>query len=125
MSNSDKSWVPGPDAREAYLSGSGQGRNFDRLSCFRQQHIPGNFWPSPPQEAGMSTSPELKRCPKCGTPIPAEAPQGLCPKCLLSEISIPTEAGAGAHPKSPPPTVQELAAAFPQLEILEFIGQGG
>src|SRR6266853_3499879 len=73
----------------------------------------------------MSATSEPKQCPKCGGPIPAEAPQGLCPKCLLLQASIPTEAGKGAASKSDPPTHAELAAAFPQLEILELIGQGG
>src|SRR5688572_15561605 len=62
-------------------------------------------------------------CPKCGAAIPAEAPQGLCPNCLLSQASIPTEQGQG--PPSNPPSREELAAAFPPLEILELIGQGG
>src|SRR4051812_10480554 len=66
-----------------------------------------------------------KRCPKCGAPISSEAPQELCPRCLLSEASIPTEAGGGAPVKPSAPTIAELAAAFPQLEILEMIGQGG
>src|SRR5947207_14613706 len=73
----------------------------------------------------MSISSQLKFCPKCGGPIPVEAPQGLCPKCLLLQASIPTEAGKGESSKSTPPTREELAAAFPQLEILELIGQGG
>ena len=73
----------------------------------------------------MSISSQLKFCPKCGGPIPVEAPQGLCPKCLLLQASIPTEAGKGASSKSAPPTHEELVAAFPQLEILELIGQGG
>src|SRR5438093_1301029 len=73
----------------------------------------------------MSIASESKFCPKCGEPIPAEAPQGLCPKCLLLQASIPTDAGKGAFSKSAPPTHEELAAAFPQLEILELIGQGG
>jgi predicted Ser/Thr protein kinase len=73
----------------------------------------------------MSTISELKRCPKCGGPIPAEAPQGLCPKCLLQQVCVHTEAGKNASAKSAPPTHEELAAAFPQLEILELIGQGG
>jgi tRNA A-37 threonylcarbamoyl transferase component Bud32 len=73
----------------------------------------------------MSTISELKRCPKCGGPIPAEAPQGLCPRCLLLQVCVPTEAGHNASAKSPPPTHEGLAAAFPQLEILELIGQGG
>jgi len=41
------------------------------------------------------------------------------------QASIPTEAGSGAASKPAPPTQEELAAAFPQLEILELIGQGG
>src|SRR5438270_38558 len=66
-----------------------------------------------------------RNCPKCGGPIDAEAPQGLCPKCLLLQASIPTEAGKEGASKPVPPTLAELAAAFPQLEILELIGQGG
>src|SRR5439155_26360622 len=73
----------------------------------------------------MSDTSKSSSCPKCGGPIPAEAPQGLCPKCLLLQASIPTEAGKGASSKSAPPTHEELVAAFPQLEILELIGQGG
>src|SRR5688572_15062904 len=69
----------------------------------------------------MEHKSELKKCPKCGAPISNEAPQGLCPKCLLAEVSIPTEAPS----KGAAPTIEELAAAFPQLEILEKIGQGG
>src|SRR5439155_511180 len=73
----------------------------------------------------MSISSQSKFCPKCGGPIPVEAPQGLCPKCLLLQASIPTDAGKGATSQSAPPTREELVAAFPQLEILELIGQGG
>ena len=73
----------------------------------------------------MSTISELMRCPKCGEPIPAEAPQGLCPKCLLQQACTPTEAGKGGSAKSAPPAHEELAAAFPQLEILQLVGQGG
>lgn len=73
----------------------------------------------------MAKTSESKSCPKCGTPIPAEAPQGLCPKCLFSEVSAPTEAGKPLSSKPSPPSLEELAAAFPQLEILEMIGQGG
>src|SRR5438093_760075 len=72
----------------------------------------------------MSIQFQSKLCPRCGGPIPIEAPQGLCPKCLLLQASIPTDAGKGAAPKSAPPTHEELVAAFPQLEILELIGQG-
>ena len=73
----------------------------------------------------MSNVSEQKRCQKCGGPIPAEAPQGLCPKCLFQQACVPTEAGEGESAKPAPPTLEELAAAFPQLEILQLIGQGG
>jgi tRNA A-37 threonylcarbamoyl transferase component Bud32 len=66
----------------------------------------------------------VKTCPKCNAPIPPEAPQGLCPKCLLASASIPTEAGQATE-GGPPPSLETIAAGFPQLEILEFIGQGG
>ncbi|MGA2657420.1 MAG: serine/threonine-protein kinase [Verrucomicrobiota bacterium] len=66
----------------------------------------------------------IKSCPKCHAPIPPEAPQGLCPKCLLAGAAIATEAGQSAA-GAPPPSLETVAAAFPQLEILEFIGQGG
>src|SRR5439155_18445841 len=73
----------------------------------------------------MSDTSKSSSCPKCGGPIAAEAPQGLCPKCLLLQASIPTEAGQDASSKSTPPTREQIAAAFPHLEILELIGQGG
>ena len=63
-------------------------------------------------------------CPQCQAPIPPEAPQGLCPKCVLSAASIATEAGQSADAIALP-SREAIAAAFPQLEILEFIGQGG
>lgn len=65
-------------------------------------------------------------CPRCGAELPTEAPQGLCPKCLLAQASFPTEAGvATQHTRPLPPPRDALAQAFPQLEILELIGQGG
>src|SRR4051812_12445386 len=63
-------------------------------------------------------------CPRCGAPIPGEAPHGLCPKCLLAHAAAPTEAG-GAAAVAPVPSSEELKAAFPQLEVLELIGRGG
>src|SRR5271169_5358397 len=71
----------------------------------------------------MSTE-SIKSCPKCHAPIPPEAPQGLCPKCLMAGAALATEAGQSAEGTAPP-SLETVAAAFPQLEILEFIGQGG
>jgi serine/threonine protein kinase len=70
----------------------------------------------------MNTTPI---CPKCGKLLAAGAPIGLCPACLML-AAFPTGTEAGGHsPRFTPPTVAELAPKFPQLEILEFIGQGG
>ena len=71
-----------------------------------------------------NTEPMGPRCPKCQNLLPARAPQGLCPKCLLAAAATPTEAGQPA-PASPAPPRAVVAAAFPQLEILEVIGSGG
>ncbi len=64
-------------------------------------------------------------CQDCGTPMAADAPQGMCPACLL-KVAMATGTVAGEEPKRfTPPTVEELQAKFPQLEILGFIGHGG
>src|SRR5262249_31918195 len=73
-------------------------------------------------------------CPRCGAALPANAPEGLCPRCvaenLAAETEIKTEAGADGTgiPKSArtqPLPKEEIAKLFPQLEILEILGQGG
>ena len=72
----------------------------------------------------MSEVAPAVRCPTCGAIPPGKAPEGLCPKCLLLGAAEPTDAGLG--PQRPaPPALEAVAAAFPQLEILELIGQGG
>ena len=60
-----------------------------------------------------------KTCPICQTAIPENAPGGFCPVCLLRGAGAPCLTGREAPP------IEEIAAAFPQLEILELIGQGG
>jgi serine/threonine protein kinase len=73
----------------------------------------------------MATQPIANCCPKCQTPLPPDAPQGLCPKCLFAAVATPTEANQPAGNRPAPPSLPDIAVAFPQLEILEFIGQGG
>jgi predicted Ser/Thr protein kinase len=82
--------------------------------------------------AGPATG--SSRCPECGTDLPADAPEGLCPQCLLkgvissahnaAQASSPEQTAAYAG-QSAAPSVAELAPLFPQLEIIELIGQGG
>jgi hypothetical protein len=80
---------------------------------------------------------EPRLCPQCGAPLPADAPQGVCPKCLIDlglAAANPTNPAGSIGETTPhssaasgfvPPTPAELAASFPQLEILELLGQGG
>ncbi len=70
-----------------------------------------------------------RKCPQCGTELPADTPEGQCPKCML-QVGLGSEPGAPGGtqpvtPPKPPPTPAELAKHFPQLEILEMLGQGG
>jgi len=64
------------------------------------------------------------KCPQCGTPLPAGGLAGLCPACLLKQAATETAAPTGAI-SFQPPTVEELATQFPQLEIISLIGRGG
>ncbi len=77
-------------------------------------------------------------CPDCRRPIPANAPAGLCPDCLLAQglgsdspgdaAKSPGAAFAATTPQGSrmiAPDPRDLAPHFPQLEILELIGQGG
>ncbi|MCW5559798.1 MAG: serine/threonine protein kinase, partial [Verrucomicrobiae bacterium] len=74
----------------------------------------------------MKTPPATRTCPHCANPIPAGAPDGLCPRCVLSGAATPTEAGTPANAsRGHPPSLAEVAAAFPGLEILSLIGSGG
>jgi tRNA A-37 threonylcarbamoyl transferase component Bud32 len=65
--------------------------------------------------------------------MPADAPEGLCPKCLLSERTStaatepPREDGGtpAYQGRFTAPSPKELAPLFPQLESLELLGQGG
>lgn len=63
-------------------------------------------------------------CQQCGAPLPAEAPEGLCPKCLL-KAAFGSGCVAGKSITYMPPNVHQVAQLFPQMEILELIGQGG
>ena len=78
------------------------------------------------------------KCPRCGTEqVPDEA-QGLCPRCLIAlNLTRPTEAPrvCGDAPDIQPqpgkrqpaaaPSPEEIAAFFPELEILGLLGRGG
>ncbi|MFT3869801.1 MAG: protein kinase [Nibricoccus sp.] len=71
--------------------------------------------------------PISSRCPRCGSDVSTDAVQGLCPRCLLS-INLATQTEGVTRPgnvPTEPPSLQEVAGYFPQLEILRLIGRGG
>ena len=70
----------------------------------------------------MKTNESTNACPKCGAPVPPEAPQGLCPQCVFAQAAAPEAAPTAT---SQIPSLKRLAVAFPQLQILELIGRGG
>ena len=69
--------------------------------------------------------PEPDHCPQCGTPLSPGALAGLCPACLLKAGAAADTVTDARQPSFIPPAIAELAAKFPQLEILELIGKGG
>lgn len=77
-------------------------------------------------------SESTKTCIQCNANIPSERGMSLCSQCLL-KIGFDTGTGevldrstpGDYRPKFIPPTVEELAPHFPQLEILEVLGHGG
>ena len=68
-------------------------------------------------------------CPQCGAEIPSGVTGRVCPRCAAAFLkAAPTEMPGdpnGSARRFMPPPVADLAPLFPQLEILELIGQGG
>ena len=63
-----------------------------------------------------------KQCPTCDLTIPADAPGGLCPACLLRKGE---ETQGALPPIMAAPSLKEISTAFPKLKITKLIGQGG
>jgi len=80
----------------------------------------------------MKTS---NQCNACGVSLPADAPEGLCPRCLgAAAVDTQSHKSSGvqtevesqpARKPAQPPSIAEVARCFPDLEILELLGQGG
>jgi tRNA A-37 threonylcarbamoyl transferase component Bud32 len=79
----------------------------------------------------MSDTNTGKKCSRCGAALPADAPEGLCPRCLigLNFAAQTEEVGPGGtiviHPRPEPPPIEQIAKLFPQFEVLELLGRGG
>ena len=76
----------------------------------------------------------LRHCPQCGAELPADAPDGVCPKCLVQQGFASRTGAAGEEPGGPgstsrpvfvAPSPEELSARFPQFDIVKLVGQGG
>ncbi len=89
---------------------------------------------------GHITMAEKTNCTKCGAELPANAPKGLCPKCLMKagmkksgkgKKAGPSDISHGVTGSATPPggfvplEPEQLAEKFPQLEIIELLGHGG
>jgi predicted Ser/Thr protein kinase len=92
--------------------------------------------PQPPEIPTSATGTDSAKaphgnCPHCGKPVPPTALGGICPECMLKAgLATQTEGPGATGPHGtkvlhPPPLPAEIAALFPQLEILECLGRGG
>src|SRR5579864_7792862 len=80
--------------------------------------------------------PTVRICKACQQPLRENAPEGLCPACL-AKVALETEpatpggtininpTGEAAPGARVPPDPTQLAAQFPQLEIIGLLGVGG
>ncbi len=72
----------------------------------------------------MNTN-STSHCPRCGSTLETDAIAGLCPKCLMARAAFATEDATLPVASSAEPSLGQIAAAFPELEVLELIGRGG
>ena len=69
-------------------------------------------------------------CQRCGAKLSSDAPEGLCPRCLMA-LNLATQTRLQEGETNPAatgtriPRIDEIAKHFPQLEILECLGRGG
>ncbi|MHC4560687.1 MAG: serine/threonine protein kinase, partial [Planctomycetota bacterium] len=64
---------------------------------------------------------EENRCPQCGAELPIDAPEGLCPKCLMKVVQK-NDADATLDES---PLLEGPGTKIGHYELLELIGEGG
>ena len=68
-------------------------------------------------------------CQACGKDLPADAPNGSCPNCLLGlAMNNPLGNSTAAHLSAEDfqaPRADQLVGVFPNLEIIQLLGHGG
>ncbi len=73
----------------------------------------------------------IRICPTCRQPLPANAPEGLCPRCLLKAAASPPSEPQSVTTSSIPGDIVDIGdpvavgKCLPQFEILELLGRGG
>ena len=84
----------------------------------------------------MNENSHTPKCPRCGASLATDVPDGLCPRCLVAlnfatQTEIPAEEAGPTGtkvvkpPPPAPPSCDDIARHFPQLEIIECLGRGG
>ena len=64
---------------------------------------------------------EENHCPKCGIELPAHAPEGLCPQCLM-KAGLESDADATLEESH---LIEGPGTIIGHYELLEHIGEGG
>ena len=67
----------------------------------------------------------MRLCAQCHTPLPADVPGKLCPKCQQTPTGIASLPTPPVPASGLPPSAAQIAEFFPQLEIYELLGYGG
>jgi len=65
---------------------------------------------------------ENRICHECGAPLPENAPEGLCPKCLMLVAMGESRVGVTLNN---PTRIDGPGTAIGRYELLELIGEGG